>query len=62
LLILGIVETELRKDSRQSLSFVKNMVISRKSMNQGAYPAADGRARACLIEFDITLTIRTDVG
>jgi hypothetical protein len=61
LLIFGEVETEIRTDYRQSLPYVKMAKISRKRLNQGVYPQADGRARACVIEFDITITLRTDV-
>lgn len=61
LLIFGQVETEIRTNYRQSLSGVKNCKISYKRLNQGVYPNADGRARACVIEFHIQITIRTNV-
>ena len=57
--ILGLVEAELRNDVYQSLNFVRTIHISGKSMDQGVAPDLGGRI--CVIEFEITMSIRTDV-
>ncbi len=57
--ILGLVETELRIDAYQSLVGIRTIHLSGKSMDQGVEPDLGGRV--CVIEFEITLAIRTDV-
>lgn len=58
--IFAVVETELRSNVKQGLTeTVRFIRISRKAMDQGVQP---DKGRFCLIEFDITLAVRTDVG
>lgn len=61
LLIFGEVEKEIRLNFTQGQSYMKQSWISRKELNQGIYPNQVGRARACTIEFDITVIMRTNV-
>lgn len=58
--ILGITETELRADPYQGFQgSVRSLHISGKSMDQGVEPDLGGRV--CVIEFEITFIVRTDV-
>ncbi len=57
--ILSLIETEIRSDPYQDLSGIRTIHVSGKSMDQGVEPDLGGRV--CVIEFEITLAIRTDV-
>lgn len=59
LLIFGAIEREVRKDHSQGLTGVRHGSIGRKVMDQGTQP---DKGRVCVIEFDLILKIRTDVG
>lgn len=59
LVVLGSIEREIRKNFKQGLTdTVRHATISRKSMDQGVQP---DKGRVCVIEFDISLNVRTNV-
>lgn len=57
--IMAIIETVLREDPKQGMTGIARTGITRKEMDQGVDPDRGGRV--CMIEFDITSVVRTDV-